>query len=31
LATLAERMDSEVNAESRVIVGRSEICAWSHV
>ena len=29
LATLAERMDNEVNAESVVLVGRSEIGAWS--
>jgi SAM-dependent methyltransferase len=31
LATLAKRMDNEVNAESTVIVGRSEIGAWSQV
>jgi hypothetical protein len=31
LATLAERLRREVTASGSVIIGRSEICAWSQV
>ena len=31
LGTLAKRMDDEIQAESSVVVGRSEIGAWCHV
>ena len=31
LGTLAKRMDDEIHAESSVIVGRSEMCAWCRV
>jgi hypothetical protein len=31
LGTLAKRMDDEIQAESSVIVSRSEIGAWCHV
>jgi SAM-dependent methyltransferase len=30
-ATLAKRIDDEMNAESSIVVGRSEIGAWCHV